>query len=286
LRLGAAPFLVEIFDFGVSIDEQGTLNVEVDPTKIKLPGLLRQLNETLESATGGTCRVEQTRDGIAGRFEHTLPPMGSPGSAQFLNLTIGADVILRKPEAGTLTLEVGARLASRERPFAVVYSGLGGVGWFQMRLVFGDLLATLGPPSVEVTLDLGLGVGAAAEINLGKIIKGSAMIALSVDANLTSRGSLTFGAQLLIHGEVSILGLITASVTLLLRATYNDGKLTASGNFRLTISIFMFSIAINETVTFERTFGAARGNLKTLAGLSSDTERLIKEYVGMLDVEY
>jgi hypothetical protein len=245
LQLGQGDFLVRVRDFGLNVDERGTLDVSLDPAKIELPGLLEKINEALASATGGKCKIEQTPDGVRGAFNHSIPSLGAPGSVQVSNLALGASVELKS--AGELTLEIKASLASRERPFAVVYSGLGGVGWFTTSITISKLLAK---PAIDLSFDVGLGVGASVDLDLG-VLKGSALIALSVDAKLGTSGSFAFGAQLLIHGEVDVLGLIQASITLILRAVYDGRTVKATGTFSLEIRLFFFSLKVNESVEYE-----------------------------------
>lgn len=174
-----------------------------------------------------------------------------------INLAIGAAVGLTL-DGGKTGLTVAANIASREKPFAVVYSGLGGVGWLSTKFVMSDL----GKEASSLTLDAGLGVAAAATIDLG-VIKGTAMIALSMDVQTTIWGGSTqiaVGVQFMIRGDVDVLGLIKASVALVVHAEYvkQGGRqvLRGTASFSMRIKLFCFEVGVNETVQYEHVLSA------------------------------
>lgn len=257
---------IRVRDFALSVNERGTLDVDLDPTKIELPGVLQKLNELLSSVTGGKLQVEQTPTGLRARFETRLPPLGSPGF-QILNLAIGASLALEKI-ANELVLRLSAQIASRLKPASVLVQCMGGIFWAEITLVVGFG----GSSNPKLILDLGMGIAAALEIDLGGVIRGSAMIALSTDIQADSDSGIALGAQVLIHGELSVLDLITASVTLLLQASYNsDGHFEGSGFFELKIKLFFFTIHVEETVSWS----SAGSSQPAMAAMAAGDEQVI-----------
>jgi hypothetical protein len=93
---GSPEIGIKIPDFGISADERGNIDLQLDPAKIQLPGLMKKLNEALAGATGGKCSIEQTGAGVRARFQHDVPSIGSPGSAQMMNLSLGAALTLER----------------------------------------------------------------------------------------------------------------------------------------------------------------------------------------------
>src|SRR5260370_9420120 len=92
------------------------------------------------------------------------------------------------------------------------------------------------------------------------VISGGVYVYFGATANYNTNGQgLTFGVMILVRGEVSILGIVSASISLLLEATYGDGTLIGHGRLSIKIQIcWCFTLEANEDVTYPPRKGGAR----------------------------
>ena len=151
-------------------------------------------------------------------------------------------------------MSLGANLARREAPFSLTIFILGGGGFFETEADY-----TPGNGAITCKADLGITVSASLAIALGPI-KGGVYVYLGITATFSSgqNSSLTMGVIFLLHGEVSVLSIVSASITLLLEANYYNGSLIGHG--RLTISIkicWCFTLNVNEEVTWHLAGGSS-----------------------------
>lgn len=74
----------------------------------------------------------------------------------------------------------------------------------------------------------------------------------------TGKASLTGYFRL--HGEVSVLGIVSASIELYLalRYEFSSGKCVGKASLTIEVSVFMFSISV--TITCERKFAGSNGD--------------------------
>ena len=155
--------------------------------------------------------VDVTAEGATAGFDLTLPNV-SVGVFSLENISLGADA--RVPFLGD-ALTVGFHFCSKEAPFRLTVMCVGGGGWLVLRAA----------PKGLVLLELGLEAAASLSIDLG-VASGSVSISVGVYLRLEAdKGMLA--AYFRIRGEVDVLGLISASITLELSLTYHfdTGKL-------------------------------------------------------------
>jgi hypothetical protein len=125
-----------------------------------------------------------------------------------------------------------------------------------------DLTTTYAPAQQRLVsaVEVGLTAGASLGLSLGPI-HGSVYVFLGITARFAidtrptsavpNRG-LTFGVLLIIGGEVSVLGIISASITLLLEVLYSSGRLIGHGRISIKIEIcWCFTLEVEEDVTYE-----------------------------------
>ncbi len=188
--------------------------------------------------------VDVSPDGVVAGFSLELPNLAI-GVFSLSNMALSADV--RVPFLGDV-VSVGFGFCSRERPFNLAVLCLGGGGWFGIRL---------SPRGLEV-LELGLEAGAYLSINLG-VASGSVSMAIGIYLRMEAdKGSLT--AYFRLRGEVSVLGLITASIELYLSLTYDfpSGKLTGTATITVKVKVLCFSKSVS--ITCQRTFAGSNGD--------------------------
>lgn len=199
--------------------------------------------------------VDVAPSGIKAGFDLALPSI-AVGVFALENMSLGADVSI--PFLGD-AVTVGFYFCTREKPFRLTVMCVGGGGFVGIRL----------SPKGLVLLEMELEACAELAIDLG-VASGSVSIAVGIYLRLEgSGGSLT--GYFRIRGEVDVLGLISASITLELSLTYDfgSGKMIGRASVEVEVSVFMFSFSVS--VSCER----------KLAGANSDPT--FGQYLGIAD---
>ena len=188
--------------------------------------------------------VDVAPDGVTAGFDLELPNV-SVGVFSLENIALGADA--RVPFLGD-AVTVGFAFCSKDSPFRLTVMCIGGGGWVALRL----------SPMGLVELEMGLEAAAALSIDLG-VASGSVSIAVGVYLRLEAdAGSLT--GYFRIRGEVDVLGLISASITLELSLTYDfpTGKMIGRASVVVEIEILFFSASVE--VSCERRLAGSKGD--------------------------
>ncbi len=188
--------------------------------------------------------LDVSASGITAGFTLALPNV-AVGVFSLSNMSLGADV--RVPFLGEV-VTVGFNFCTRERPFSLAVTFIGGGGWFMMRL---------SPDGLEV-LELGLEAGAMLAVDFG-VASGSISAMLGIYMRLEGdAGSLTGYFRL--RGEVDVLGLISASIELYLALMYqfNTGKMVGRAQLTIKVEVLFFSASV--TIEAERRFAGSNGD--------------------------
>lgn len=188
--------------------------------------------------------VDVRPDGVTAGFDIALPNVGI-GVFSLENIALGADA--RVPFIGD-AMTIGFHFCSKDAPFRLTVMCIGGGGWLGLRAA----------PKGLVLLELGLEACAALSIDLG-VASGSVSIAVGVYLRLeAANGLLT--AYFRIRGEVSVLGLIHASITLELALIYHfvTGKLIGRASLVVEIDILFFSASVE--IVVERKLAGSKGD--------------------------
>ena len=188
--------------------------------------------------------LEVSPAGITAGFSLALPNVAI-GVFALSNISLGADVNV--PFLGK-AVTVGFNFCTRERPFTLQVTFIGGGGWFLIRI---------SPDGLDI-LELGLEAGATLSVDLG-VASGSISAMIGVYIRLEGdSGSLT--AYFRLRGEVDVLGIISASIELYLELTYifDTGKLHGLARLTIEIDVFIFSGSV--TIECERTFAGSKGD--------------------------
>ncbi|MEU0090052.1 hypothetical protein [Kribbella sp. NPDC006257] len=188
--------------------------------------------------------VDVAPDGVTAGFDLTLPNV-SVGVFSLENISLGADA--RVPFLGD-ALTVGFAFCSKDAPFRLTVMCIGGGGWLGLRA----------SPKGLVLLELGLEACASLSVDLG-VASGSVSISVGVYLRLEAdKGLLT--AYFRIRGEVDVLGLISASITLELSLTYQfeTGKLIGKASLTVEVEVLFFSASVE--ITVERKLAGSKGD--------------------------
>ncbi len=188
--------------------------------------------------------VDVAPDGVTAGFDLTLPNV-SVGVFSLENISLGADA--RIPFLGD-AMTVGFHFCSKDAPFRLTVMCIGGGGWLVLRA----------SPKGLVLLELGLEACACLSVDLG-VASGSVSIAVGVYLRLEAdKGLLT--AYFRIRGEVDVLGLISASITLELSLTYHfeTGKLIGRASLVVEVEVLFFSASVE--ISVERKLAGSKGD--------------------------
>lgn len=188
--------------------------------------------------------VDITPAGIGAGFDLTLPNV-SIGVFSLENITLGADA--RIPFLGD-AMSVGFHFCSKDAPFRLTVMCIGGGGWLVLRA----------SPKGLVLLELGLEACASLSVDLG-VASGSVSIAVGVYLRLEGTTGM-LAAYFRIRGEVEVLGLISASITLELSLAYqfNTGKLIGRASLVVDVEVLFFSASVE--IVVERRLAGSKGD--------------------------
>ena len=188
--------------------------------------------------------VDVSTEGVTAGFDLALPNV-AVGVFSLENISLGADVNV--PFLGD-AVTAGFAFCTREKPFRLTVMMIGGGGFVGIRL----------SPKGLVVLEMALEAGASVSINLG-VASGSVSVMIGIYLRLEAdAGSLT--GYFRIRGEVDVLGLITASITLELSLTYEfeTGKMVGRASVTIEVEVLFFSTSVE--VSCERRLAGSNGD--------------------------
>jgi hypothetical protein len=194
-----------------------------------------------------------TPSGIAASYSLTLPAV-SVGVFSLSNLSLGAGFNL---PFDSRPASVAFHFSKREQPFSLTVSFLGGGGFFAIAI------STRGVTEIEAALEFGAGVA----IDLG-VASGSVEVKAGVYFHwlepVPDQGSVELAGYVRLHGELSVLGLISASLTFNLQLSYlkEGGSSTVWGMATLVIEVEVLFFSADVSVTCRREFGGSQSDPK------------------------
>ncbi len=194
--------------------------------------------------------ISITPSGISAGYSLGLPSL-SVGIFSLENVSLGAGFSLpfdSKPA------NVRFNFCERQSPFSLTVSFLGGGGFFAIGI------STKGLDEIEAALEFGAGIS----INLG-VASGGVEIKAGVYFHWMSE-SIELTGYIRLHGELSILGLISASLTFNLQLTYlkENQHSVLWGEATLTIEVEILFFSFDVSVTCRREFGGSDADPKFL----------------------
>jgi hypothetical protein len=285
VKIGGQSLIV-FKDTRLTFDDAEGLKFHLDPRNIQLSGVLNFVSDLLAKFGGSDSGLKLgllPEGGIQCVLSLPLPPVQA-GAFGISNLNLGALMALRlnDPRMGNdFSIEVGFNLGRKLAPFALTIFLLGGGGYFEVSTRYAPRTGKL-----KCFVSMGITACASLAISLGPI-HGGVYIYFGITAEFEAGGGAKFaiGVMLLLRGEVSLLGIVSACISLLLEAQYDTTSGQLIGHGRLSISIeicWCFTLEINEDVTY--TVGEGNGSSGSLRPQASSmlasnmTERTEESY--------
>jgi hypothetical protein len=198
-----------------------------------------------------------TPSGISASYSLNIPSL-AVGIFALEHVSLGAGFCLpfdAKP------VEVRFNFSERQRPFSLTVSLLGGGGFFAIGI------GTEGVREIEAALEF----GAALAINLG-VASGSVEIKAGiyfhwVQPSDAGDGSVELAGYVRLHGELSVLGLISASLNFNLQLGYlkEGGRSLVYGEASIEVEIEVLFLSFSVSVKCRREFSGADGDPKFVA---------------------
>ena len=194
-----------------------------------------------------------TPSGIAAGYSLTLPAL-TVGIFSLTNLSLGASFELpfdNRPAT------VHFNFSERQHPFCLTVSLLGGGGFFAIGV------SSHGVQEIEAAVEF----GAELAINLG-VASGSVEIKAGVYFHWLEKpsgGSLVeLSGYVRLHGELSVLGLISASLTFNLQLSFikEGNSCSVWGEATLTIEVDVLFVSFDVSVTCRKEFAGAEADPK------------------------
>jgi hypothetical protein len=187
-----------------------------------------------------------TPSGISAGYSLNIPSV-AVGIFALEHVSIGAGFSLpfdAKP------VEVRFNFCERQRPFSLTVSLLGGGGFFAIGI------GTEGVREIEAAIEF----GAALSIDLG-VASGSVEIKAGVYFHWMQK-SVELAGYVRLHGELSVLGLISASLTFNLQLAFlkETGHSVVWGEATLTVEVEVLFFSASVSVQCRREFGGSDGD--------------------------
>jgi hypothetical protein len=195
-----------------------------------------------------------TPSGIAASYSLDLPVIGV-GIFALKGASLGAGFSL--PFDAT-PASVRFNFSERQHPFSLTVSMLGGGGFFAI------VVSSKGVQEIEAALEF----GAAVSINLG-VASGGVEIKAGVYFHwkqVAAKGSVELAGYVRLHGELSVLGLISASLTFNLQLAYlKDTKSKTQsvwGEATLTVEVEIVFVSFDVAVKCRKEFAGGQADPK------------------------
>ena len=193
-----------------------------------------------------------TPSGIAASYSLNLPVIGV-GIFALKGASLGAGFSL--PFDAT-PASVRFNFSERQHPFSLTVSMLGGGGFFALAV------SSHGVQEIEAALEF----GAATSINLG-VASGAVEIKAGVYFHwrqVSEKGSVELAGYVRLHGELSVVGLISASLTFNLQLAYlkENGTSSVWGEATLTVEVEIVFVSFDVAVKCRREFAGGQADPK------------------------
>jgi hypothetical protein len=194
-----------------------------------------------------------TPSGISASYSLNLPAI-QVGVFALSNASLGAGFNL--PFDAT-PMSVKFNFSERQRPFSLTVSLLGGGGFFAIGI------SAKGVQEIEAALEF----GAALEIDLG-VASGGVEIKAGVYFHwleaVPGKGLVELAGYIRIHGELSVLGLISVSITFNLQLSFRKENHESSvwGEATLVVEVEVLFFSADVSVRCRKEFGGAASDPK------------------------
>jgi flagellin-like hook-associated protein FlgL len=230
-------------NFGLSFTREKGLDIEFDPSNIRLNPQFKFIQDFLSTLFGGDPGGLSTitEGGLPVGIEHlfAIPPLSlNFGTSGVQNVSIeNRFKLVAYPD---FMLADRFNLSTIERPFIFAIFIIGGTGYIQLEAQYCPFDSEL-----MVLVEAGAGGSASLAFAFGPF---SGQVFITLSGTLSYRkligkpgGGLAISMVLVIAGHVNVAGIVTVGITLMLRMTYRDsGQIDADGTLAVTIRISRF----------------------------------------------
>ena len=198
-----------------------------------------------------------TPSGISASYSINIPNL-AVGIFALEHISLGAGFLLPFDASPA---EVRFNFAERQRPFSLTVSLLGGGGFFAIGL------GSDGVREIEAAIEF----GAALSIDLG-VASGSVEVKAGVYYHW-KKTLVELEGYVRLHGELSVLGLISASLTFYLKLGYlkESGQSVVWGEATLEVEIEILFLSFSVSVSCRREFGGSAGDPKFIELIPNQT---------------
>lgn len=187
----------------------------------------------------GSPAISVDRDGVSAGLTIAVPDVAL-GMLSVQNIALATTLRLYFSETPA---ELRFALSSRESPFLVSYSLLGGGGFLAITA------RTSGRLEVEAALEL----GAVVAFDLA-IARGEVQCMVGIYFRWVAGEGVTLGGFVRLYGCVEILRIVTIAVEFYLRLTYEESSGQAVGRAQLTVMVSVLGFSQGVTLAVERRF--------------------------------
>ena len=270
--------LVTFQQIALNFSKERGLKVEFDPTRIRLNPGFRFIQDTLSTLfpddVGGLKVIKKDGLPVGLAHEFSMPPVSLMfGTSGVSDISISNSFrLLAYPD---FIISDRFALSRPELPFIFSIFVIGGTGYIQLEAEYQPFDRML-----AVTVEAAVGGSASIGFAFGPF-SGEIFVALS--ATITYRkvigrpgGGLSIGALLVIAGSVSVCGIVTIGIYLVLRITYRDsGQADADGSLSVTITISrFFKISARANVHYKLRGGRSETTTSTSVSASTTDSRV------------
>ena len=247
-----------------SVSDGQKPDVKVGDVEVTFEGPLSFVNDLKDAIpTSGFSDppfLDITADGVEAGFTFDLPSIGV-GIFSLENISLGAKVTI--PFIGSSPAQVYFNFCTREHPFILTVSMLGGGGFFGISLGLDglDMLEASFEFGAELSLDFGIASGSVSVM---------AGIYFKIQTSPNDQAILTGFVH--IHGDVEALEILSVSIDLELDLTYEkDGANTkVVGDATLTISVHVLFFSVTVSASVHREFAGSHNDPSFADQVSED----------------
>jgi hypothetical protein len=273
--------LVTFVNTALRFDDAGRIRFDISPQNVRMPGVLRFLTDMIsagraaaqdaaagardaltveDNGSGFSVRpvVKTVGDidlpiGVESRLDLSFPDTQTVTSGYAnLNLGVAFGVVVDTTEGFDFRLRVGFNLASKEKPFTIVLFILGGAGYVSTLIDYSP-----GKRDLAARFEVAIYAAASLAISFGPV-SGGVYAYLGINASYSNgvNGSLAVAATFILRGDVSVAGIVTASIVVTLSLEYQveasgEQFLLARGRLSLSIKIcWCFRIRVSVGIEY------------------------------------
>lgn len=184
--------------------------------------------------------VDITPDGVEAGFNFDLPSLGV-GIFSLENISLGAKVTI--PFIGSSPAQIYFNFCTREHPFILTVSLLGGGGFFGISLGLDglDMMEASFEFGAELSLDFGIASGSV-----------SVMAGIYFKMEKSPQDQTVLTGFVHIHGDVEALEILSVSIDLELDLTYekdgHDTKVVGDATLTVSVHVLFFSATVSASV--------------------------------------